>query len=397
MYRLRYFAIALLFVATGWAGTKTFRYFFDSTAPAVTLSGIDNDGWYCGDIQCKIRTTKKGYFSVRLDGQPVINNYWLNRRGQEHPIAIPTKTLSNGNHSLVLELTDTSFHHNKAHVERSFVVDNQPLQAAFVRSENDFKVFQGRTMHVQFQVNKEIKEAKVRTPSGLYDCFPESKNSSVYECYVPIACEEAPNEYLLNVDLMDKVGNKLGLDAKFQVVLFPFKKQTLTVNAEKMEQEKALGLDVQKLEDALVQCTQASPKDKLWRGAFLMPIDAPRITCEFGTIRTTQEKGRYMHKGLDVVNLPRAVVWTPQDGIVVHKERYAFTGNTVVIDHGWGILSLFFHLDTFADIAVGQKVAKGNPIGTLGKTGYATGYHLHWEMRVNNVQVDPAQWTRTSF
>ena len=140
-----------------------------------------------------------------------------------------------------------------------------------------------------------------------------------------------------------------------------------------------------------------SPHEKLWRGPFCAPIDVARVTCDFGTIRTTQEKGRYMHKGLDLANAPKSVVWAPHDGIVVHKERYAFTGNTVIIDHGWGILSLFFHLDNFADIQVGQKVAKGNPIGTLGKTGYATGYHLHWEMRVNNVQVDPMQWTKTNF
>ena len=104
-----------------------------------------------------------------------------------------------------------------------------------------------------------------------------------------------------------------------------------------------------------------------------------------------------MHKGLDLANAPKSVVWAPHDGVVVHKERYAFTGNTVMIDHGWGIFSFFFHLDNFADIKVGQKIAKGNPIGTLGKTGYATGYHLHWEMRVNNVQVDPMQWTKTNF
>jgi murein DD-endopeptidase MepM/ murein hydrolase activator NlpD len=164
-----------------------------------------------------------------------------------------------------------------------------------------------------------------------------------------------------------------------------------------MEQEKVLGADNKRLGDALETITKESPHEKLWRGPFVMPIDSPRVTCEFGTIRTTTEKGRYMHKGLDIVNLPRAVVWSPQDGVVVHKERYAFTGNTVVIDHGWGILSLFYHLENFSEIQVGQKVAKGNPVGTVGKTGYATGYHLHWEMRVNNVQVDPMQWTRASF
>ena len=140
-----------------------------------------------------------------------------------------------------------------------------------------------------------------------------------------------------------------------------------------------------------------SQPEKLWRGAFCTPIDIQQVTCEFGAVRTTQEKGRYMHKALDVYNAPRSVVWAPQDGVVVLKDRYADAGNTVVIDHGYGVLSLFYHLEDFAKVEIGQKVAKGNPIGTIGKTGYATGYHLHWEMRVNNIAVDPMQWTKQNF
>ena len=95
--------------------------------------------------------------------------------------------------------------------------------------------------------------------------------------------------------------------------------------------------------------------------------------------------------------MPRSVVWAPQDGIVVMKDRFAPSGNTVIVDHGLGILSLFYHLEDFADIEVGQKVAQGNPLGTIGKTGFATGYHLHWEMRINNTPVDPLQWVKASL
>ena len=95
--------------------------------------------------------------------------------------------------------------------------------------------------------------------------------------------------------------------------------------------------------------------------------------------------------------MPKSVVWAPQDGVVVMKARFAHSGNTVVIDHGYGILSMFFHLDSFAPIEVGETIKKGNPIGTLGKTGYATGYHLHWELRIGNVPVDPMEWTKPGF
>lgn len=397
LYRFRFVVAGISVLILAWGGYKIYTYFFDVQPPALMMEGIENNAYYAGDIVCKVISSKRGDLSVWLDGQPLINNYRLSFKEREHPFIIPSKTINNGKHTLKIELTDRSFAKNKTNIERSFFVDNMSLQASFVRSDSDYKVFQGRTLHVQFQVNKEIKEAYVHTLAHAFDCFPESKNSSIYECFIPISSEETPNEYLLDVELVDKVGNSLALESKFQVVIFPFKKQTLQVNAEKVAEEKNLGLDSEKLKQVIEELVAQSPREKLWRGPFCTPIDVVRISCEFGTIRTTQEKGRYMHKGVDLVNTPRCVVWAPQDGIVVHKERYAFTGNTVVIDHGWGVLSLFFHLDSFADIQVGQKIFKGNPIGTLGKTGYATGYHLHWEMRVCNVQIDPLQWTKTAF
>ena len=103
----------------------------------------------------------------------------------------------------------------------------------------------------------------------------------------------------------------------------------------------------------------------------------------------------YTHKGIDFSGQIRGTVWAPHDGIVIEKDRYAFSGNTVVIDHGCGVFSLLFHLDSFnPDIEIGQKIKKGNPVGKMGMTGFADGYHLHWEMRINNISVDPMEWTK---
>lgn len=107
-----------------------------------------------------------------------------------------------------------------------------------------------------------------------------------------------------------------------------------------MKHEHEVGIDSSEREMKLAQLAAESQREKLWRGAFCAPIDIQQITCEFGAVRTTQEKGRYMHKALDVYNAPRSVVWAPQDGVVVLKDRYADAGNTIVIDHGFGLLSL---------------------------------------------------------
>ena len=385
-------------VVCGWIGIKTYNYFFDSTAPVIALQGLDQDEFYSGDVQCAVASNKSGTISVWLDGQPLVNDFKMSGGGSEQPFVIPSKTLTNGKHALKINFVDRTYAKNKTHIERDFTVDNVPLQAAFVKADSDYKVFQGRTLHLQFQVNKEIKEAKVQALSGEYACFPESKGSLVYETFIPVTCEENASEYLMIVDIKDRVGNQLKLDNKFQVVLFPFKKQMLTVADEKLQEARQAAGDANKnFEEVLHELSVKSPHEKLWRGTFCAPIDITRVTCDFGTVRTTEHRGRYAHKALDVINKPKSIVWAPQDGVVVFKGQFEAGGNTVVVDHGWGILSMFYHLDSFANIEVGQKVSKGNPVGNIGKTGHATGYHLHWEMRVNDIPVDPMQWTQVTF
>lgn len=384
-------------VIIGLMGWYTYSYFFDMTVAHVSIAGLEPERYYSGDTQCIVTSDKRGEITLSLDGQPINNKLKSCYKNQERVFTIPTRTLTHGKHHFKAEFVDATFHKNKTVLEYDFYVDNIPLQAAFVKSESDLKVLQGRTLHLQFQVNKPIAQAAVQTLANTYTCFPESKNSLVYECFIPIACEEAANEYLLAVDMIDHVGNKLHLDNKFQVVLYPFKKERLSIDAEKIKQEELAGQSFKLLEEQVEHIVKNSPPEKLWRGNFCAPIDISRVTCDFGTIRTTQHKGRYPHKAVDVISLPKSVVWAPQDGVVVLKDRFDASGNTVILDHGCGIISMFYHLDDFAKISVGDKVAKGNPIGTLGKTGYATGYHLHWEMRINNIPVDPLEWTRSTF
>lgn len=393
---VRYLIAFLILSCTAWIGYNIYLYFFDTTTPVVKISGLEDCGHYCGDVQCSVLSSKSGELSVKLDNQPLLTKYKVSG-SQEQTFPIPTRSMPNGPHSLKIEFADSRFNKNKTSQDINFVVDNVPLQAAFVKAESDYKVFQGRTLHVQFQVNKDVKEAQIQTLSKTFPCFPETKNSLIYECYIPIPCEENPNEYMFNVAVTDRVGNTLNLDNRFQIVAFPFKKQILKLDPAKVQLEHELGIDSSVREAKLEELATQSQREKLWRGTFCAPIDIQQITCEFGAVRTTQEKGRYMHKALDVYNAPRSVVWAPQDGVVVLKDRYADAGNTVVIDHGFGVLSLFYHLEDFSKVEVGQKIAKGNPIGTIGKTGYATGYHLHWEMRINNIAVDPMQWTKQNF
>ncbi len=385
---------------TGWVGWSTYHYFFDKQNPTVAVVGLADQGYYAGDVACFVNgyhPYKVGKISLFLDGNPLIYNYSISKKQFEHPFNLNTRTLTNGKHTLVVKAVDGTYYKNTAQQEYNFTVDNTPLQAAFIEQDGEKKVFQGRTLHVQLQVNKPLKEAKINVFSKQYDCFKEGKNSLIYETFVPVECEENPTEYPFTVNCIDVVDNVVTLEGKVQVVQFPFKRHTIAVSEEKMKHEREMSTG-EDLNQKLAELVEQSPKEKLWNGAFFAPTEIGRISTEFGVLRTTQERGLYAHKAVDIVNTPKSVIWAPQAGKVVIKDRYTFSGNTVVLDHGCGIFSLFFHLDSMPDdIQVGKMVQKGNKIGTLGKTGYATGYHLHWEMRINNTPIDPMQWIKPNL
>lgn len=391
---------ALVLAAAWYIGSGFYHYYRDTHKPEIAVQGIVPDGVYADEIALSIEgadSYKIKEISAWLDGKPLLVSHKVRAKNLQYPFSLSTKNLANGKHMLKVEMVNGLYHPQKAVQEITFTVDNSPLQAALVKQESENKVFQGHTFHVQFQVNKPLSEASVHLLSKKFSAFPESPNSLIYEAYVPIECEEASNEYPYSITLKDHVGNNLVLEGKMQIVAFPFKKQLLTISPEKVEEERKAGESQKKLEEDLVLLSAQSPHNKLWQGSFIAPIEIQQITTPYGTIRITQERGRYAHKALDVINLPRSVVWAPQDGIVVKKDRYEYSGNTVVIDHGYGILTLLFHLDSFADIKVGDRIKRGNPVGKLGKTGYASGYHLHWELRVANIPVEPLEWTKPNF
>jgi len=128
-----------------------------------------------------------------------------------------------------------------------------------------------------------------------------------------------------------------------------------------------------------------------WRGPFLRPVEAA-VSSYFGT-RRSYNGGPYTsyHAGVDFNAGRGTPVRAPADGTVVMAEPLAVRGNAVVLDHGWGVLTGYWHLSTI-EVAVGQEVRAGEVIGRVGNTGLSTGAHLHWEVWAGGVSVDGLQW-----
>lgn len=396
--------LAFIFVGffSWYVGSNLYLYYYNHQDPIVTLEDF-TDGRYCaGHVTGKIIGTHPysvGNYSIYIDGKPYKINIPVSRSSFEHALSIPVDALDNGKHTIKFIVVSGARSHHVVEIVRTFFVDNADLQAAFIKPMSENKVLQGRCLHLQFQVNKPIKQALVTALSREYIAYPESQGSLLYETFIPIDCDQHPSEYAVSIVIFDHVGNAFDLQGTFQVTPFAFKKKTLHVPSGALDRESEFTQLTEKdFELVMEELSKNSIQEKLWQGVFEVPLAMTSITTEFGVQRIAQERGCYVHKALDMVAAaPRSVVWASQSGIVVLKERYTHSGNTIVIDHGWGILSMYFHLENYAQIQVGQKIKKGNPIGTMGKTGYANGYHLHWEIRVGNVAIDPMQWTKREF
>jgi hypothetical protein len=126
-----------------------------------------------------------------------------------------------------------------------------------------------------------------------------------------------------------------------------------------------------------------------WRQSFLWPVTG-RISTLFGSQRIyAGEPGAY-HSGIDVARSTGTIVLAPADGIVILATPRPFTleGNLVLVDHGMGLSSALMHLSRI-DVKLGERVRRGQPIGAVGRSGRATGPHLHWGLRWRDARLDP--------
>jgi murein DD-endopeptidase MepM/ murein hydrolase activator NlpD len=152
------------------------------------------------------------------------------------------------------------------------------------------------------------------------------------------------------------------------------------------------GPEIARIQSIVEQVTPT----RYFGGLMGLPCSAP-VTSQFGT-RRSYNGGPYdrIHSGTDFAGAPNSAIYAPAAGVVVLAEAMNVRGNAVILDHGWGVYTGYWH-QAELKVVVGQVVQQGEVIGLVGQTGRVTGPHLHWELFVGGVQVDPLQWTKQSF
>lgn len=160
-----------------------------------------------------------------------------------------------------------------------------------------------------------------------------------------------------------------------------------------IKEKKYVEPDPKQVERWRRESTEQKAAYKLWSEPELpvtrlaMPAQGP-YSSAFGLKRFYNDQPRAPHSGLDIAAPEGAPIIASAAGVVTAKGDYFFNGNTVIVDHGYGLSTMYCHMSEIK-VEIGQQVDTGDLIGLVGKTGRVTGPHLHWGVSLNNTRVDP--------
>jgi murein DD-endopeptidase MepM/ murein hydrolase activator NlpD len=203
-----------------------------------------------------------------------------------------------------------------------------------------------------------------------------------------------PGIYTLRLVATDSAGQQTVLTRLVAVADGGYQRETITLPPDEADllDPNVTGPESQQVFDLVSKVTA----QRYFNGPMGLPVPAP-VTSQFGT-RRSYNGGPFdqFHTGTDFAAMPGSPIAAPAPGIVVFVGTLHVRGNATIIDHGWGVYTGYWHQQT-VNVRVGNVVQQGQIIGGVGQTGRVTGPHLHWELFVGGVQVDPLQWTRQSF
>lgn len=196
------------------------------------------------------------------------------------------------------------------------------------------------------------------------------------------------------VDGKNTNGENENIELSFEIVDKEYEAQYITLKDDKKvsppkEALERIAKETRTMKDIFASWSDKAPTSLTMQ----LPATGP-LSSQFGLKRFFNNQARNPHSGLDIAAEHGSEIWAPLDGRIAATGDYYFNGNTVLIDHGQGMVSMYCHLDSI-DVQEGQLVKTGELLGKVGSTGRATGPHLHWSMNLNNTRVDPLLFLQT--
>ncbi len=322
-----------------------------------------------------------------------------------------------GQVKLVITARDYSwqgfFEGNWARIEQDVAVKFTPPQLEVL--SDPLPVSQGGTGAVAFRVSDDAQRYGVRIGETFFPGYPNPNRAfTAFSLFAFPHDRPASTPVTLVAD--DGLGNHAGQRLDVTILPKTWRSRTITISDRFIEQTIrpiiAQTPEIEDLDDPLRNFLQVnnvlrkrttgrlatlasdSSPELQWNGAFIQ-LSNSQVEATFADRREYRYNGTVVdtqyHLGFDLAVTKHYPVEAANDGTVVLAEYFGVYGNTIVIDHGYGLQSLYAHLSSFA-IEKGDVVGKGQIIGRSGMTGLAAGDHLHFSLLLHGVQINPVEW-----
>jgi murein DD-endopeptidase MepM/ murein hydrolase activator NlpD len=215
----------------------------------------------------------------------------------------------------------------------------------------------------------------------------EDEKSATLHGLLGLDLEKPPGRYEWKVSWPAPDGEVLSCSVLVSVRAGKFPTERLTLEKQFVEpnpeQQKRAEEDQKKMRAIYDTVTP----ERFWDGKFHLPLKDVTTGGNFGRRRILNGEARSPHAGVDFPAPAGTAVFASQSGKVVLAEELYYSGNTVVLDHGYGIYTLYAHLSEIG-VQSGEMVEAGEEIGKVGATGRVTGPHLHWGLTINHARVN---------
>ena len=309
-------------------------------------------------------------------------------------------------------------HGNTAYLEKNVMIDTRPPEVGILSRAHN--VSQGGAGLVIYRVSETCPKSGVFAGENFFPGYPGYfKDNNILIAFFALDYKQGPGTKIF-VNATDFAGNSSRAGFPYYIKRKVFKKDLIEISDRflnwKMPEfdvdispdsktplvDKFLKVNCEVRKDnynQLLSIVGNTDKKLYWKGTFLrLPKSARKAS--FADHRRYKYKGhiidRQIHMGVDLASVAHSPVSASNAGKVAFAEYMGIYGKTVVIDHGFGLFSMYSHLSDF-NVKKGQIVSKGEIIGRTGTTGLAGGDHLHFGMLVHNTFINPVEWWDASW
>ena len=429
--KITVFLIIIILVPLAWLGYTR----FEGTAPTLDLAPAVEFIGKSTPLSLTMEDAKNGIRRVKITlkqktktadvfekGFPMeswlsggkIKRDTVNFDVEPHAIGI-----SNGKATLTVTVWDYSlrgwFNGNKATISREVTVDTTPPVVSVV--SNTRYLGQGGSGIVCFSANDQLSKAGVQVNDLFFPAVEIDPSRNLYVTYFALPYDK--EDVKLEVRCADQAGNEAAsgfynsIKAKrfrhdeiqlsddfLQLIASRARQQDPSMDSDPLAAFLKVNNEYRQKNNKEIHdiCSKSNP-ERLWKGAFIAMTNASaraRFADERTYLYQGKDVGGSAHLGLDLASLANAPVPAANSGIVVWADDLGIYGNTIIVDHGQGLFTLYAHLSSYK-VKKGDMVEKGQEIGLTGYTGLAGGDHLHFGTYVWGQAVNPLEWLDPSW